>query len=230
MLRKKALAYRKIIMEIKNKRQKIIYEHYLKIFHEEPSFSVQLKSEILLKDKLKPITTFIFCPTNELPFWKLCTIGASDYIMPKREIGYGRFANRRNEYVIFVSPNVEISESSTEWLKLNAMLWKIAKYAYEEKRNITVSDTLEIKINGKYYGMILLLPELLNSSSSAKCYTSKNEFVSIFQVMPVTKEAMKEKNRKGQEGTYWLMEQIYTHDDDYKIISSRALATLEDVC
>lgn len=211
--------------EIRNSRHKKLYEHYLKIFHQEPSFSMQLKQG---QDAsvLKSVTTFVFCPTDEMPFWKLCTIGASDYIMPKRDIGFGRLANRRNEYLMFISPQVEISQSSTEWLKLNAFLWHIAEYAYTEKENITVSDTFDISFHKKYCGVVLLLPELLNSASSAKCYISKNKFVSIFQVMPVTKEMMAEKLRRGHEGIYWLMEQFYTHDDDYKIVSSNALATL----
>lgn len=44
--------------------------------------------------------------------------------------------------------------------------------------------------------------------------------------MPVTDEMMKEKLRRGQEGIYWLMEQFYTHDDEYKIISTNALVNL----
>lgn len=213
------------MVKIMNQRHKKLYEHYLKIFRHEPCFSMQLKQEQVTSGA-KPVTTFVFCPTDEMPFWKLCTIGASDYIMPKRDIGYGRWANRRNEYMMFISPQVEISQSTTEWLKLNALLWHIAEYAYAEKENITVSDTLDMSLNGKYCGAVLLLPELLDSPSSAKCYISKNKFVSIFQVMPVTKEMITEKLRKGQERTYWLMEQFYTHDDDYKIVSSNALATL----
>lgn len=211
---------------ITNSRHKILYEHYLKIFHQEPNFSIQLKKEIRKRDELKPITTYIFYPTKEMPFWKLCTIGASDYLMPRRDIGCGRLSNRRNEYMMFISPNVEINESSTEWLKLNAMLWHTAAYAYREEKNITVSDTLEINLLNKYCGIVLLLPELLNSSSSIKCYTSKNKFVSIFQIMPVTNDMMKEKLRRGQEGIYWLMEQFYTHDDEYRIMSANALANL----
>ena len=214
-----------MVKEIRNSRHKKLYEHYLKILRQKPSFSMQMKQGQEASG-LKHVTTFVFCPTNEMPFWKLCTIGASDYMMPKRNIGCGRLANRRNEYIMFVSPQVEISQSSVEWLKLNALLWHIADYAYTEKENVTVSDTFDVSFNEKYCGAVLLLPELLDSSSSVKCYISKNKFVSIFQVMPVTKEMMDEKQRRGQEGTYWLMEQFYTHDDDYKIVSSNALATL----
>ena len=85
----------------KNNRNKALYEHYCKIFRNEPVFIMKLKNN-LDKEELK-INTLVFAPTSELPFWKLCTIGASDYLMPKREIGFGRFANRRNEYMMFIS-------------------------------------------------------------------------------------------------------------------------------
>lgn len=53
---------------LRNSRHKILYEHYLKIFHQEPTFTIQLKKEIRKRDDLKPITTYIFCPTKEMPF------------------------------------------------------------------------------------------------------------------------------------------------------------------
>lgn len=43
--------------------------------------------------------------------------------MPKRDIGLARLANRRNEYLMFVAPEVEISEDATKWLQLNSLLW-----------------------------------------------------------------------------------------------------------
>ena len=100
-----------MVKEIRNSRHKKLYEHYLKILRQEPSFSMQMKQGQEASG-LKHVTTFVFCPTKEMPFWKLCTIGASDYMMPKRNIGCGRLANRRNEYMMFISPQVEISQSS----------------------------------------------------------------------------------------------------------------------
>ena len=52
--------------------------------------------------------------------------------MPERDIGWGRKANRRNEYRMLVSPEVEVSESTTGWLFLNSLLWSTAEYAYNE--------------------------------------------------------------------------------------------------
>ena len=109
---------------------------------------------------------------------------------------------------------------------LNALLWSTANYPYNEKSNITVTDTIEINLVKEYAGVVILLPELLNNASSTKCYVYKNKFISIFQVMPISKKMLDEKLNRGKEGVYWLIEKFYTHDDNYKIISSNALIKL----
>jgi hypothetical protein len=210
---------------MKNKRHQKLCDHYEAAFGEGPVFSLKPKRDILPAG-MKPITTLVFKPTGEMPFWKLCTIGASDYLMPERDIGWGRKANRRSEYVMLIAPEVDISESSADWLLLNSLLWSTAEYAFGEKDNITVSDTIDMGINGKYCGAVLLLPEAFKSQSFAKCYISKHKYITIFQVMPITKELLDKKLSKKGDGAHWLMEQFYTHDDDYKLISSKPLATL----
>ena len=175
---------------------------------------------------MKPITTLVFEPTKDMPFWKLCTIGASDYLMPERDIGMGRKANQRNEYMMLVDSEVEISQEKTEWLSLNSLLWATAEYAFNAKENITVSDTIDMQIKRKYCGTVLLLPEIFKSPSVVKCFISKHKYISIFQVMPISRELLSKKLRKGTNGIYWLMEQFYTHDDGYKLISSKPFATL----
>ena len=210
---------------MKSQRHQKLYDHYISIFNQSPIFNMKLKKNVLPSD-MKPVTTYVFEPSEEMPFWKLCTIGSSDYLMPERDIGWGRKANRRNEYVMFISPEVPINQASTEWLFLNSLLWSTAEYAYNEKDNITVSDTIDMGLKGKYCGVVLLLPEILKSPRIVKCFTSKHQYISIFQVMPITKELLNKKLRKGNMGIYWLMEQFYTHDDDYKVIASKPLTTL----
>lgn len=210
---------------MESKRHQKLYEHYKTVFGEEPSFSLKLKKNVLPTD-MKPITTLVFKPTDELPFWKLCTIGASDYLMPERDIGFGRKANRRNEYMMLISPDMKVDESATEWLVLNSMLWSTAEYAFNEKDNITVSDTIDFGLKGKYCGTVLLLPEVFKTPNIVKCFISKHKYISIFQVMPITKEQLSKKLKKGTNGIYWLMEQFYTHDDDYKLIASKPFTTL----
>lgn len=211
--------------DMESKRHQKLREHYKTILKDEPVFSMNLKKTVL-PTGMKPITTLAFKPTEDMPFGKLCTIGASDYLMPERDIGWGRKTNRRNEYMMLVSPEVEVSESTTGWLFLNSLLWSTAEYAYNEKDAITVSDTIDMGIKGKYCGTILLLPEVFKTPGVVKCYYTKHKYISIFQVMPVTMKLLSEKLKRGIDGIYWLMEHFYKHDDDYRLVSSKPFATL----
>lgn len=210
---------------MKGKRHRVIYDHYVSVFGEEPVFSLRLRKEVL-SDGMDPMTTFVFRPTEKMPFWKLCTIGASDYLMPERDIGWCRKANRRNEYMMLIAPEVEVDESNTGWLPLNSLLWSTAEYAFNEKDAVTVSDTIDMGLEGKYCGTVLLLPEVFESPDIVKCHYTKHRYVSIFQVMPITRELLSEKLDMGTDGIHWLMECFYTHDDDCNLIASRPFATL----
>ena len=60
--------------------------------------------------------------------------------------------------------------------------------------------------------------------------TSQNarlcEMAQQLEPMPITGKLLSKKLEKGTNGIYWLMEQFYTHDDNYKLISSKPFATL----
>ena len=216
---------KEIVFKASNKKHQKLYDHYINVFKQEPIFCLRLKKNVL-SNGTKPITTLVFEPTQDMPFWKLCTIGASDYLMPERDIGMWRKANQRNEYMMLIDPEVEISQEKTEWLSLNSLLWATAEYAFNAKENITVSDTIDMQIKGKYCGTVLLLPEIFKSPSVVKCFISKRKYISIFQVIPISREMLSKKLRKGTNGIYWLMEQFYTHDDNYRLIASKPLTRL----
>lgn len=183
---------------MESKRHQKLHEHYKTILKDEPVFSLKLKKNVL-PTGMKPITTLAFKPfkpteeTEDMPFGKLCTIGASDYLMPERNIGWGRKANRRNEYMMLIYPEVEVDESKTEWLFLNSLLWSTAEYSFNEKEAITVSDTIDMGIKGKYCGTVLLLPEAFKTPKIVKCHYTKHKYISVFQVMPVTRKLLSKK-------------------------------------
>ena len=66
-----------------NKKQQKLYDHYVETFKQKPVFCLRLKKNVL-SNEMKPITTLVFEPSKDMPFWKICTIGASDYLMPER--------------------------------------------------------------------------------------------------------------------------------------------------
>ena len=52
------------------------------------------------------------------------------------------------------------------------------------------------------------------------------EMAQQLKPMPITRKLLSKKLKKGTNGIYWLMEQFYMHDDDYKLILSKPFATL----
>lgn len=119
---------------------------------------------------MKPIISFVFKPTEDMPLLKLCTTRASDYLMSECDIERDRKTNHRNEYIMLFSPEVEVSESANEWLFLNSLLWSTAEYAYNKENTIIVSDMIDMGLKGKYCGIILLLPESFETPDIVKCH------------------------------------------------------------
>ena len=71
-----------------SKRHQKLLEHYKMVLKDEPVFSLKLKKSVLPYG-MKPITTLVFKPMENLPFWKLCTIGASNLFYSQLQIIFG---------------------------------------------------------------------------------------------------------------------------------------------
>ena len=80
--------------------------------------------------------------------------------------------------------------------------------------------TLVLLATNPICGWVLFAPQIV------KCYISEHKYISIFQVMPITRELLSKKLKKGTSGVYWLMEYFYTHDDYYNLTASKPFATL----
>ena len=78
---------------------------------------------------------------------------------------------------------------------------RIREVLSSEDKAITVSDTIDMGIKGKYCGTVLLLPEAFKTPKIVKCHYTKHKYISVFQVMPITKELLSESLEKGQTGS-----------------------------
>jgi len=52
------------------------------------------------------VDIMIYKPNEQYPYWKLVTIGASDYRMP----GFSHGLGNRNEYIMFIDPNEDMHD------------------------------------------------------------------------------------------------------------------------
>ena len=84
------------------------------------------------------IDILLYEPTEEFPYWKMVTMGASDYKMPPAK---GAIA-MRNEYIMLVDQGVNMHDKDAA-LWYCRKLWMIARYAFENKINITYGHSLE---------------------------------------------------------------------------------------
>ena len=152
---------KEIVFKASNKKHQKLYDHYINAFKQEPIFCLRLKKSVL-SDEMKPINTLVFEPTQDMPFWKLCTIGASDYLMPERDIGWGRKTNHRNEYMMLIDPEVEISQEKAEWLSLNSLLWTTAEYSFNAKKILQFLIQLICRSKENIAGLFYYCQKYLN--------------------------------------------------------------------
>lgn len=117
------------------------------------------------------IDVLVFGPTQKYPFWKLCTMGASDYLMPKRkEVRYGNTASLRNEYIIFLDPSLKVEEGSEDWIWYWKVLIETALFSYYNKEGVIATDTIDFAWDGEsMQGVILLFPEAIEDTSILQC-------------------------------------------------------------
>ena len=84
------------------------------------------------------VEVLLYEPTEKYPFWKLITLGASDYKMPRK----AKSRARRNEYMLFVDGSVDLMVPKTlQWYYLQ--LLKIASHAQFHETHLTAGDCVE---------------------------------------------------------------------------------------
>lgn len=84
------------------------------------------------------VEVLLYEPTEKYPFWKLITLGASDYKMPRKT----KSKARRNEYILFVDGSVDLMVPKTlQWYYLQ--LLKIASHAQFHETHLTAGDCVE---------------------------------------------------------------------------------------
>lgn len=75
------------------------------------------------------IDVLLYKPNDKYPFWKLVTMGASDYKMPVTHNTVGQY----NEYMMFVDSDVDLNDKNVLIWYYNKLLL-VAGFAYLIKR------------------------------------------------------------------------------------------------
>jgi len=134
------------------------------------------------------VDILLYEPDEQYPFWKLVTMGASDYKMPKIPNTIGLY----NEYMMFVDAAEDLNDRKVlDWYceKLNM----VAKYAYYTKRHVTYGHSFEWKNddpNDEMVAAFLEFPQVIPNVEILRCKTGLFKTVTCLQVVLLNREEL----------------------------------------
>ena len=132
------------------------------------------------------IDVLLYEPSDAYPFWKMVTMGASDFKMPDAP----KLLGNRNEYMIFVDVSVDLEDRDvTEWYYNRLM--EVAFYPIEADCCITYGHSLEW---GEYeeepsdiVGAFIEMPQILEDIGALKCKVGMFKTVTCLQAVLLTR-------------------------------------------
>lgn len=131
------------------------------------------------------IDVLLYKPNAKYPFWKLVTMGASDYKMPKIHNTVGVY----NEYMLFVDASVDLSDKTIlSWYHNKLLL--VASYAYLNKTHITYAHSLEWVNEDPEDEMIaafIEFPQIVQTTAVLRCRLGMFKIAICLQVVLLNK-------------------------------------------
>lgn len=145
----------------------------------------QTEPMVLHQDGQEPHVDVLRYPPNEkFPYWKLVTMGASDFPMPNVPGSLGR----RNEYVMFVDSEEDLTDPQTVGWYVEK-LYLIALYTIIDKVHITYGHSVEWseEEDSDMVGAFLEMPQLIESVGFLRCKLGLMKETVILQATPLTR-------------------------------------------
>ena len=161
---------------MKTREMKKLTDHFDRYFEQSdcmvlhPIINTELHVDILL-----------YKPTEKFPFWKLVTMGVSDYKMPKIRNTFGRF----NEFIMFVDQDIDLNNKETlVWYA--DKLGLVSTYAYHNNTHVTFGHSIEWKNEDPDDEMIaafIELPQVIEDVGILRCKLGIFKTVVCLQVV-----------------------------------------------
>ena len=143
------------------------------------------------------VDVLIYEPTKKYPFWKLVTMGASDYKMPKIPNTIGN----RNEYIMFIDADEDLHDKSImSWY--HAKLTMIATYAKFYNTHVTYSHSFGWENEDpedEMIGAFIEFPQVIENADVLRCQTGAFKTVACLQVVLLTKEDLERLTKIGRQ-------------------------------
>lgn len=162
----------------------------------------------VLEEDNRHVDVLVYEPNEKYPFWKLVTMGFSDYKMPyiKNPLP------RRNEYAIFFDKSITVSKMDKEWLFYLNTLMVTGNAAYCNKEHVTFCHDIQFEMeNSDMVATLIMFPEIIENVNVLRCKLGLFKSCAIFQVMPITKEELELDYEKGAD---WLINNRFYTDEN----------------
>lgn len=146
----------------------------------------QTDCDVLHPSDMNPhIDTLLYKPTDKLPYWKLVTMGASDYRMPVKKPALGD----RNEYIMFIDPQEDLTDPAVVG-RYAAYLMEVALYPISNRCYISYGHSVEWKpAEGEEMVCAYLeMPQLIEDPNIMRCKLGLMKTAICLQVVLLTRE------------------------------------------
>mgnify|MGYP003315154190 CR=1 FL=1 len=134
------------------------------------------------------IDVLMYKPNGKYPFWKLVTMGASDYKMPPIQNTVGQY----NEYIMFVDSEVDLEDKDV-LIWYYSKLLTVATYAYFNKIHITYAHSFEWENEDPDDEMVaafIEFPQIIATPAILKCKLGLTKTVACLQVVLLNKDEL----------------------------------------
>lgn len=181
---------------------KKVEEHFIHYF-EQDDYIVLHNND----GKTPHIDVLLFEPNLKYPFWKLVTMGASDYKMP------GTKTIDRNEYMMFVNKEVKDPSDISEWTWYYGVLMDVATYARENSCMVSYAHSVDICAgeNSDMVSTYLTFPEALEDPAVLQCKLGLNKKAFCLQVLPITQAEL---DALFENGIDWFESKIHPENGE----------------
>ncbi len=155
------------------------------------------------------IDVLLYKPSEKYPFWKLVTMGASDYKMPKIPNSFGVF----NEYIMFVDKDEDLNDREVvSWF--HSKLVMIASYAKFYNTHITYGHSFEWENDDPEDEMIaafIELPQVIPDVGMLRCKMGMLKTVVCLQTVLLNKNDL---NQLMEIGPQAFSEYLYPENGE----------------
>lgn len=137
-----------------------------------------------------PVDIMVYEPNEQYPFWKLVSIGASDYRMP----GFNKVNNlqcNRNEYIMFVDSSEDLNDvKQLNWYR-DRML-EIVDYVVDEHTYISYGHSIEWEREPgeEMMAAFIELPKVIDDPNVLFCRQGMLRRVACLQVVLLTQNEL----------------------------------------